>query len=418
MKNYLSLLLFAVLAVPALFAQGARDGAPHIFLDCQWGCDHEFLKTELTYVNFMRDRADADIFIQQTAVANGSGGVQYTLFLFGQKQFAGQNDTLVFHLPPAASENDSRQTMKTQLERGLLPYLLKTPLAKNISFSVRQEPSESNARETARDPWNFWTFSIRGNAYLNGQKVAKSLELFGNLEANRITEQQKTLLSAGGDYGRNAFRFDDTLSEVYENGGYYFSAAQVFSIDAHWSYGLFGGARQAQYNNLKMSAYVNPGVEFNIFPYKDVARRQLALRYQAGPRLNRYFDETIYFKINELLWEHTLGASYKQVFQWGNFNLGMRSATYLHDWSLNETNIFGGLELNLFKGFNLNLFGEYGLLRNQIELPNDGATKEEALLRIRQLQTGYSYFMYCGISYTFGSIYSNVVNPRFNNFEF
>ncbi len=414
MKSYL--LFFTLLWATLLTAQGTRNGAPHIFLDCQWGCDQQYLKTELTYVNFVRDRADADVFIQQSGLANGSGGAQYSLFFFGQNQFAGKNDTLVFNVPPAASSDDTRQALKTQLERGLLPYLLKSSLADRISFSV--EKKEGDSVRVNYDPWNFWTISLRANGYLNGQEVAKSVEMFGNFEANRVTERQKTSLSAGLDYARNTFRFDDTLSEVYENGGYYFSASQVFSINDHWSYGFFGGGRQAQFNNLKMSAFVNPGIEYNVFPYKDVARRQLTFRYQIGSRFNQYFAETIYFKTDQWLGEQSLGASYKQVLQWGSFNLGMHSSTYLHDWRLNETNVFGGLELNLFKGFNFNLFGEYGLVHNQIELPNDGATKEEALLRIRQLQTGYNYFMYFGVSYTFGSIYSNVVNPRFGGADF
>ncbi|MBK6930208.1 MAG: hypothetical protein IPH12_04835 [Saprospirales bacterium] len=73
MKNYLFLFVFLLDSI-CLRSQEARNGAPHIFLDCQWGCDVQYLKSELDYVNFMRDRADADIFIQQTALVNGSGG--------------------------------------------------------------------------------------------------------------------------------------------------------------------------------------------------------------------------------------------------------------------------------------------------------------------------------------------------------
>lgn len=38
------------------------------------------------------------------------------------------------------------------------------------------------------------------------------------------------------------------------------------------------------------------------------------------------------------------------------------------------------------------------------------------LLRQRQLATGFQYFMGFGVTYRFGSIYNNVVNPRFRNF--
>ena len=37
------------------------------------------------------------------------------------------------------------------------------------------------------------------------------------------------------------------------------------------------------------------------------------------------------------------------------------------------------------------------------------------LLRQQQLKTSYRYFAYAGLSYTFGSIFNNVVNPRFGN---
>ena len=35
------------------------------------------------------------------------------------------------------------------------------------------------------------------------------------------------------------------------------------------------------------------------------------------------------------------------------------------------------------------------------------------LLRQRQLPSGYQYFLNFGISYPFGSIFNNIVNPRF-----
>jgi hypothetical protein len=42
-------------------------------------------------------------------------------------------------------------------------------------------------------------------------------------------------------------------------------------------------------------------------------------------------------------------------------------------------------------------------------------TPEDILLQIRQLETQYDYYTSVGISYKFGSIYSNIVNPRFGD---
>ena len=52
-------------------------------------------------------------------------------------------------------------------------------------------------------------------------------------------------------------------------------------------------------------------------------------------------------------------------------------------------------------------------IRDQLSLPARGATDEEVLLRLRQLQSGYEYNVGVGVTYTFGSIFSSIVNPRF-----
>ena len=77
--------------------------------------------------------------------------------------------------------------------------------------------------------------------------------------------------------------------------------------------------------------------------------------------------------------------------------------------------IFSDISWQLFKGFSLNLFGGYSIIRNQISLPKGSASLEEVLLQRRQLQTGYTFWGSFGISYSFGSIYNNIVNPRFGN---
>jgi len=47
------------------------------------------------------------------------------------------------------------------------------------------------------------------------------------------------------------------------------------------------------------------------------------------------------------------------------------------------------------------------------QIPARGATPEEILLRIRRIQSGYEYRIGVSVTYTFGSIFSAVVNPRF-----
>ena len=52
-------------------------------------------------------------------------------------------------------------------------------------------------------------------------------------------------------------------------------------------------------------------------------------------------------------------------------------------------------------------------MRDQIALPRRDASPEEVLLRLRELQSNYELSFDIGINYSFGSIFNNIVNPRF-----
>jgi len=52
-------------------------------------------------------------------------------------------------------------------------------------------------------------------------------------------------------------------------------------------------------------------------------------------------------------------------------------------------------------------------IRDQLSIPARGATDEEVLLRLRRLESGYEYGASFSMTYTFGSIFSSIVNPRF-----
>ena len=50
---------------------------------------------------------------------------------------------------------------------------------------------------------------------------------------------------------------------------------------------------------------------------------------------------------------------------------------------------------------------------DQLFLPKVGLSDEEILLQLQDLATDSRYSFSFGLSYTFGSIFNNVVNPRF-----
>jgi len=55
------------------------------------------------------------------------------------------------------------------------------------------------------------------------------------------------------------------------------------------------------------------------------------------------------------------------------------------------------------------------MVHDQLSLVKGGATTEEILLHRKELETQYRYYVSFGLTYTFGSIYNNVVNPRFSS---
>jgi hypothetical protein len=54
-------------------------------------------------------------------------------------------------------------------------------------------------------------------------------------------------------------------------------------------------------------------------------------------------------------------------------------------------------------------------MRDTVSYTTVPAETEDVLLRIKELETQYQYYTSFGFTYTSGSIYNNVVNPRFGD---
>jgi hypothetical protein len=85
----------------------------------------------------------------------------------------------------------------------------------------------------------------------------------------------------------------------------------------------------------------------------------------------------------------------------------------LTDFSKNRLEFWGGVSLHVFRGMAVNFSGRYSNIHDQIWLAKSQASLEDILLGGKALATSYYYGLSVGVSYTFGSIYTNIVNPRF-----
>ena len=101
---------------------------------------------------------------------------------------------------------------------------------------------------------------------------------------------------------------------------------------------------------------------------------------------------------------------------WGSFSFSINGNQILDKDDLRKYNvrISSRADWNITKGLSLNYSAYINFDRAQIHLPLNGATYEEIILRQKELESNYFYYMYFGISYTFGSMKNNVVNPRFD----
>jgi hypothetical protein len=128
-----------------------------------------------------------------------------------------------------------------------------------------------------------------------------------------------------------------------------------------------------------------------------------------------YYEITIYGKEKETLFSQTLQAVLEIKEPWGSVGGSVQGSTFLHDLSYNNIRADLGVYVNLFKGFSFNVGGQFSRIRDQLSLPGREYTEQEILLELKRLATGYYLRFDVGLNFRFGSIYSNVVNPRFGN---
>ena len=331
-----------------------------IYVDCNY-CDFDFLKEEIGFVNFVRDRHQADLHLLVTRQSTGGGGRQYTIEAIGKESFAGLEDTASFVTLDSDTDDKIRSEMARTMKLLLVRYALRTPQAEHLEVSY-DRPAVVN--ETV-DKWNHWVFEISMSTWLNGEQSYRSLSLWGDLEAKRVTEAAIIEIGAWGNYSESKFDYDDlqVLSLSRSKGLY---GNYVGSIDDHWSYGFYSEAYGSTYSNISFRTWNAPGLEYNIFPYGESNRRQLRLLYRLPVIYARYEEETIFDKTEEWLLRQQLSASLEMVEQWGSASISLYGSNYLHDFKKNRLQLHGGLSFRLMEGLSLDLSGSYSRIRVQL----------------------------------------------------
>lgn len=397
-----------------------NDHAIKLFIDCSSGCDMNYIREHIPYVNFVRDVHEAELYLLITRQNTGSGGRNYTLFFSGQQRFAAMADTIDYYSNPDDTSDIIREGITKTIALGLIRFVAKTPMKDRVLISYLGEPQA--AREQVTDEWNFWVFQVELSPDIQIEQRNKEFSWEFEIDINRVTPDWKLENEFQYDHETEIFIrdiYDDATGEYKEirteaiTKSWDIENLTVKSITDHWSAGLKTDIQSSSYRNIRFRTSFAPAVEYNIFPYSEYNRRELTILYDLGYVYNSYVDTTIYNKMEETLYQQSLDIRLRLQQRWGYSSVSLNSSTFLHDFQKYYVSLNGYISVRIFKGFSLSLRGSMAFINNQIELPKGNRTDEEVFLRLKELETNYRYSLGVGLNYSFGSIYSNIVNPRF-----
>ncbi|HYA48624.1 MAG TPA: hypothetical protein VEG35_02900, partial [Burkholderiales bacterium] len=292
-----ALLALAPVRAPAqevgVSAERLKQAAPKVFLDCHQ-CDMDYIRNEITFVNFVRDRQTADVHILVTIQLTGSGGREYSLDFIGLNAAYDIRHTLKYVSNQTDTDDEQRRGLVRVLKMGLVPYAAKTAVGDflSVNFDRKVPPS------VAEDSWNSWVFSLGASGSLSGEQSKDFASASGWFSANRVTPGVKLRMGVSANLNHSKYDLDTgpvTSSTDSES----FGALYVVSLNDHWSVGTWLSVYASSYSNVSLAINPAPAVEYDYFNYAESTRKQLRFLYRVGYSFNRYHEVTIYDKMSE-----------------------------------------------------------------------------------------------------------------------
>lgn len=411
------LVFIGLLTWQQLSAQSTHTNAverPKLFLNCAGSCYEDFVKTELSLLDFVRDQAQADIQLLIISKDNAGGGKLFTVTFIGQNQFQSLQDTLAFSTKAAETGAIIQQQLMQTLKQGLVRYLARTNLTDQVTIEFKKRAPEEVQVE--HDNWHFMVFTPSVSGSFQGESNRTSISLDNSISARRITNRTRSSLYAYYSFDSDKFKVNENEVAV-NNSRYGLDARFVKSFTEHWSSGLIYSFYHSVYDNIRASHRVAPALEYNLFPYTENIRRQFRLVYQIGYNPVSFLEETIYDRTEQVILYHRFSVVVDYTQTWGNINTRFNASTFLNDFKRNRLSLDNNLTVRIAEGLSVTLSGSAALINDQISLAKAEGTEGAFLLGGRQLPTNFSYYSQIGVSYTFGSTSNSVVNVRLNQID-
>jgi hypothetical protein len=389
-----------------------------VYLECnqQWLCDMDYLRNEMQSVDFVRDRFLCDVQIISNVQFGNGGGENNTLRFIGQKSFENKLDTMIYFNDATATDDIKRKKMLKNLQLGLIPYLIKLNKIDDIEVTIKSKEGSKKV-ENKKDPFNLWQYTISSSGFFDGDRNYRNTNINNSLSANRETSKNSFTFDLSNRINRNKFfifNTDESIDTIsVNNDRQSLFARYTRKLNEHWGMSMQANGRRSVFDNIDFSMTLIPQVEYSLLPYSKFNDSRVVFSYGIGARHFDYGDSTIYLKTNETLVRQSLNAITSFTKTWGTINMGAFWSNYMHDFSKYNLEIGGSISWNIFKGFRFSVGGNYELIRDQLSLPIQGASRDDLLTKRRLIATSYQYFGGIGFSYTFGSIYNSQVNPTF-----
>jgi hypothetical protein len=419
LTSFRLLLLGLWIFIPAsVTGQNQKLESLGVFFDCSFRCDEDFIRREIPFVNYVRDRKDGQVHLLVTRERNGNGGQAYTLNFIGLKSMSSLVDTLYFDSSSTDTEDEVRRGLTHKMALGLVRFVARTSVAEQLL--IRKEDASSGPVVTSNpedDPWNSWVFGVNTGGSFRGEESSNNMNLNGGINANRVTEDWKIRLRLSGRLRESNFKVGDkTVTSRTENGSAWLLL--VGSINEHWSLGGSLFTSTSSQRNQKISSFLSPTIEYNIFPYSESNRREIRIQYQLRLQSVKYDELTLFDKTSEQLLQQSLEMQLQFQQPWGSADMQIEGRNYLTDFEESKLEFYsielgGSIQVRLIRGLTVNFGGSVQFIHDQLYLPKSDASDEDILLGTRNLATSYEFRGNFGFSYSFGSIYNNVVNPRF-----
>jgi hypothetical protein len=383
----------------------------NLFTDCE--CNKTLLKQELQYVNHTIDPANAhvNLFIVTNYLSNG--GRVYDLSFKGQEELSANQLRFKVATTAVMTSLERDELLTRRIKLGLAGFLAGTPYADLVEVAVADVPEEAAVEEVeTEDNWNNWIFDINASFRTEKESQRGKTDLRLGFEADRTTPELRIRFRPNFFYRTQTITQADGSELTSVRRDMWVNASIIKSIGSHWSVGLFNSMSSTTFRNIDYGLWLAPAIEYNLFNYDEVPFKEFTIAYRLGWTRNQYTEETVFFKTEESLARQVLNCDLRIRQRWGQVFAGMSAGNYLNDFAKNRFALNGRANIRLIKGLSFSVGGSYQIINDQISLPRGEASVEDILLGQSQLATNFETDVNFGLSYTFGSLFNNVINTR------